>query len=99
MKSSINEVQLSTGMGILFVTQGFRTDLPGQIYLQAGIDGNHIIVFADDMGIIYEIDGIKLHTGIIIDPVIQLAGSHGKSKDGTVGHEGFTPISYNSGFP
>ena len=50
--------------------------LAHQVHLHAGIDGNKVIVLADDTGIIDIVHRHHGHLGVVIHIVIQAAGAH-----------------------
>ena len=69
------EINLSACARCLFVTKRFSSNLPEQIDLNAGIDGDEVLVLRNDRRIVHVFDGVELHEGIVIGPIVELLGS------------------------
>ena len=65
-----DEVDLAAGAGHVLCADGFSTDLAEEIDLDGCIYGYHVIVLADDLGIVYIVNGQDLDRRVIIDIVV-----------------------------
>ena len=62
----------------------FRADLAEEIDLNGRVYGDHIVVLADDVGVVDVVDGQYLHCGVIVDKIINSLRAVSKGGDGLV---------------
>ena len=55
---------------------GFGIDLTKEVYLQAAVNRNHLIILGNDIHIVNVLNRSDLHHLVIIDPVIKLLRTH-----------------------
>ena len=58
-----------------------RADLAPQIHLQSGVDGDHVVVPADDVGIVHIVHRQDLDGRVVVDIVVNPLGAVGKGGD------------------
>ena len=74
-------VNLAAGTGHVLGSDAFSADLTPNIALQRGVDGNHIVILADDCRVVYIVYGKEGDTGVIVYIVIKLSGAVGEGGD------------------
>src|SRR4029450_896798 len=80
-RRSPNEIDLSADPAVEVVAQGVRPHLPGQIYLERGVDRHLLVVPADYERIIRISAGMKLEKRIVIDKIVKPARAQHKPQD------------------
>ena len=73
-----DEVDLAAGAGHVLCADGFSTDLAEEIDLDGCVYGYHVIVLADDLGVVYIVNGQDLDRRVIIDIVVYPLGAVSK---------------------
>ena len=67
------KVHLTAYGAKLVQPHGVCDHLPQQVHLQAGVNGDHIVVLGDHRRIVYIIDGVHLYGWIVGDISVQLS--------------------------
>ena len=80
--SATHKIHLSANTGKLISANGISTYLAGNINFNRTVDGNHFVISADDMRIIYIINIQKLESRIIIYIIIQPSCAQCKCRNG-----------------
>lgn len=70
-RCAANEVHLSADTAELHPLHYLRIDLPHQINLNGGVDGNHVIILCNHIGVIDMLHPMQLKAGVIIQKIIQ----------------------------
>ena len=73
-------------------SDGLCTDLPPQIHLNGSVDGDHIVVSADDVRVIHIVNGQNHDGGVIVDIVIDSLRAEGKCGYGFEGVDLFFAV-------
>jgi len=56
-------------------------DLAHEVHLQGRVDGNHVLVLADDGRIVGIVHGLHEHVGVVVDEIVELARAHEEGSD------------------
>ena len=80
-RRAAQEIHLPADAAVELVADGVGADLPGEIDLQRGIDGDHVVVAGDASGIVDIGGGVKFEDGIVVDKVKQLPGAESEAHD------------------
>ena len=70
-RCAADKVYLSADTAELHPLHYLRIDLPHQINLNGGIDGNHVIILCNHIGVIDMLHPMQLKAGVIIQKIIQ----------------------------
>ena len=73
-----SEAEAAAGTGVLHRSNGLSANLTGQIDLNQGVDGNHVILTSNVMGIQNLGAGLHDALGVVVQILIQLMGAVGK---------------------
>ena len=79
-----HEVDLAAGAGHVLGADRFRADLTEEVDLDGRVDGDHVVVLADDVGVVDVVDGQYLHCGVIVDKIVDPLRAVSKGGDGLV---------------
>jgi len=60
-----HEIHLSAGAAELEMADHLGIDLSAQIDLQGGVDGDHVVMLADDAGIIHVVNGMHFDSRML----------------------------------
>lgn len=74
-------VYLTAGAGHMLCADAFGTDLTEEVDLKCRIDGYHIVVLADDIGVVDILNREYLDRRIIVDIIVDPLGAVGKGGD------------------
>ena len=81
-------IYLAADTGELTGTDGFCIDLPHQVHLNCGVDGNHVVIAGNHIGMVGVIHGIELHIRVVVHEIIESLGAHHHGGDKFAGVEG-----------
>ena len=87
-RGAADEVHLAADAAVLADADGLAGHLPLQVHLEAGVDGDHAVVLRDDEGVVDVVDRVKLHVGVLVDEVVELACAHDEGDHGLAAVEG-----------
>ena len=76
-----HEVDLPADAGVLPWTHGIGHDLAHQVDLQGGVDGDDVVVAADDEGVVRVAHREHVQDGIVIDEVVEASRAHEECRD------------------
>jgi len=79
-----DEIHLIPDAGVEKKPFGVRTDLAGEVDFKGRTNGDKIIIFCDDIGVVYKFRRPEIEHGVVIDEVIQFSGSHAQGGHGPV---------------
>ena len=73
---SVDEVDLAADTGVELGAEGVSAYLAGEVHLEGGVDGCHLGVLGDDVGVVGVADVHHGHHRVVVDEVIDLLGAH-----------------------
>ena len=76
-----DKIDLAADAAELVAPDHLGVDLAHEVHLQRRVDGDHLVVLADDEGVVGVITGMHHHVGVAVDEVVELAGPHEEGGD------------------
>lgn len=86
------EVHGAAGAGILMAVQRLGANLTGQVDLQSGVDGHHVVVLGDVIGVVHIGRGQQLDVRIAVDELIKRLVAPDEAADGLAGVKVLAPV-------
>ena len=96
MVGAPGEVCGSPGAGVLLGADGLGTDLAGQIDLEGGIDGHHVVILGDDVRIVGVAAAAEAEAGMVVHEVVEEGISREEGPDSNAFVDGFIPVGYGA---
>ena len=91
-------VDLAAGAGHVLRTDRFRAHLSEQIDLQRRIDGDHIVVLADDVRVVDVVHRQDLKAGVVVDIIIDALRTEGEGRHGLAAVDLLFAVVHRSAF-
>ena len=75
------EVRLAADAGVELGAERVGAHLAGEVDLEGGVDGHHLVLLADDERVVDVLGGVEREQGVVVDVVVELLGAHAEAGD------------------
>ena len=91
-RRAAGEIHLSADAAVKHRAQGVGADLTGEVDFNGGVDGNHLVVFGDDEGIIDVIRGVTFNQRVVVHEIVELSRTHDETHHDLAGVQGLLGV-------